>query len=80
MTRTEPILVKENYLFRFVQALLYLGGFRTESCKKVHIINYQIKSRIKQDTQDKTFISYKIHLAMHRRHNSQPTYTDTFKF
>ena len=35
MARTEPILVQEKYLIRFVQALLYftllyLGGFRTE--------------------------------------------------
>ena len=39
LARTEPILMQEKYLIRFVQALLYLGGFRTESCKKVHSIN-----------------------------------------
>ena len=39
LARTEPLLVQEKYFIRFVQALLYLGGFRTESCKKVHIIN-----------------------------------------
>ena len=26
LARTEPILVQEKYLLRFVQALLYLGG------------------------------------------------------
>ena len=31
LARTEPILVQEKYLIRFVQALPYLGGFRTES-------------------------------------------------
>ena len=39
LVRTSPILVQEKYLFRFVQVLLYLDGFRTEICKKVHIIN-----------------------------------------
>ena len=32
LARTEPILVQEKYLIRFLQALLYLGGFRTEEC------------------------------------------------
>ena len=35
----QQILVQEKYLIRFVQALLCLGGFRAESCRKVHIIN-----------------------------------------
>ena len=32
--RTELILVQEKYLIRFVQVLLYLGGFRTEHVKR----------------------------------------------
>ena len=32
-------LVQEKYLIRFVQVLIYLDGFRTETCRKVHIIN-----------------------------------------
>ena len=41
LVRTVPILVQEKYLL-FVQVLLYLDGFRTETCKKVHIINYSL--------------------------------------
>ena len=33
------LLARARNLIRFVQALLCLGGFRTELCKKVHIIN-----------------------------------------
>ena len=39
LARTQAILVQEKYVIRFVQALLCIVGFRTESCKKVHIIN-----------------------------------------
>ena len=28
LVRTEPILVQEKYLIRFVQVLFYLGSFR----------------------------------------------------
>ena len=84
-----------KYLLRFVQVLLYLGGYRTKTCKKVytsltegfqHVLNLFILHKLHND---KTFISSKIHVTMHRRHHrhyipacliSQSTYTNTFKF
>ena len=39
LARTEPIFVQEKYIIRVVKTLLCLGGNRSESCKKVHIIN-----------------------------------------
>ena len=39
LVRTESISVQEKYLICYVQVLLYLGGFRTETCKMVQLIN-----------------------------------------